>query len=82
MFFSLGRNFNMFTQFDFFAFFNVSSVCRFIENHIDIANICLFYFLTLEESDCSIFALLVGQSVGVTINFFNIYRHTSLLLTQ
>ena len=24
----------------------------------------------------------VGWSVGVTINFFNIYRHTSLLLTQ
>ena len=48
----------MFTQFDFFAFFHVSSVCRFIENHIDIAILCHFYFLTLEKSDCSIFALV------------------------
>ena len=45
-----------------------------------------FYFLTFEKADCSIFTLLVGWSVGrlvdVTINFFNIYRHKSPLLTQ
>ena len=45
-----------------------------------------FSFLTFEKADCSIFALLVGWSVGwsvdVTINSFNIYRHKSPLLTQ
>ena len=45
-----------------------------------------FYCLNFEKADCSIFALLVGRSVGwsvdVTINFFNIYRHKSPLLTQ
>ena len=42
-----------------------------------------FYFLTFEKADCSIFTLsvgrLVGRSVDVTINFFNIYRHKSPL---
>ena len=38
---------------------------------VTIANLCLFFFcLTFEKADCSIFALLVGRSVGVTINFF------------
>ena len=49
-----------------------------------------FYFLTFEKADCSIFVLLVvwlvgrlvGWSVDVTINSFNIYRHKSPLLTQ
>ena len=45
-----------------------------------------FYFLTFKKADCSIFTLSVGWSVGrsvdVTINFFNIYRHKSPLLTQ
>ena len=35
------------------------------ENFIEIANICLFfYFLIFEKADCSIFAMLVGWSVG------------------
>ena len=49
-------------------------------------SLLFFYFLKFEKADCSIFALLVGRSVGrsvdVTINFSNIYRHKSPLLTQ
>ena len=48
-----------------------------------IANLCLFfYWLTFEKVNCSIFALSVGLLVGITIIFFNICRHTSLLLTH
>ena len=47
-----------------------------------IANLCLFSNVSnFEKADCSIFALSVSRLVGVTINFFNIYRHTSLFLT-
>ena len=45
-------------------------------------SLLFFYFLKFEKADCSIFALLVGRSVDVTIIFFNIYRHKSPLLTQ
>ena len=41
-----------------------------------------FYFLTFKKADCPIFALSVGWSVDATVNFFNIYRHKSPLLTQ
>ena len=39
-----------------------------------IANFFVFfYFLIFEKADCSIFALLVGRSVDVTIIFSSIY---------
>ena len=48
-----------------------------------------FYFLTFKKADCSIFALLVGRSVGWLVGwstspliFLNIYRPKSPLLTQ
>ena len=35
------------------------------------ANLCLFSNVSnFVKADCSIFALLVGRSVGITINFF------------
>ena len=49
---------------------------------INCKSLPFFYFLTFEKADCSIFALSVGWLVDGTINFFNIYRHKSPLLTQ
>ena len=64
----------------------VEKACEPLLYNLCCKSLPFFYFLTFEKADCSIFALLVGRSVGwsvdVTINFFNIYRHKSPLLTQ
>ena len=43
-----------------------------------------FFFCLISKRQIALYSpgWSVGRSVGVTINFFNIYRHTSLLLTQ